>query len=363
MVKRIFHGLVVALVVLLASCSTQQDLTFVKYFAAYKALFIDDGRVLDTGNGDVSHSEGQGYAMLFAVGANDKDTFDALWQWSQRVLQREDKLFSWRYRPCPTHDRACIDDINNASDGEILIAWALLRAADKWDDEDYASAATAIINKVESTLIKDTEQLTLLLPGEVGFEDDSSVQVNLSYWIFPALKDIAQHANQPEKWNQLYTSGLALLAKSQFSQYGLPSDWVRVENSIGNRIGNRVDNNHREEVRLSLDKVISAEYGFNAVRIPLHLAWSGPSTIEQHATLFEPFNAWWEQPKTPATVNLLTEKVADYEMTLGMRAVETAVSHLTQGTEVDWPEINRTTDYYSASLTLLSMLAVMDNPS
>ena len=36
---------------------------------SYKQRFVaTDGRVIDTGNKNVSHTEGQGYAMLFAAG-------------------------------------------------------------------------------------------------------------------------------------------------------------------------------------------------------------------------------------------------------------------------------------------------------
>ncbi|MEG9529489.1 MAG: glycosyl hydrolase family 8, partial [Hyphomicrobiales bacterium] len=40
---------------------------------AYRSRFItDQGRVVDTANGQISHSEGQGYGMLLAVAAGDR---------------------------------------------------------------------------------------------------------------------------------------------------------------------------------------------------------------------------------------------------------------------------------------------------
>ena len=53
-------------------------------------------------------------------------------------------------------------------------------------------------------------------------------------------------------------------------------------------------------------------------------------------------------------------------MSKGMRSVQMAVNSLMKSDEKqrpEWPEINRNMDYYSASLTLLSMLAVLDNAS
>ena len=45
----------------------------------YKARFMmPDGRIIDTANGNVSHTEGQGFAMLLAVANNDRPAFDKL---------------------------------------------------------------------------------------------------------------------------------------------------------------------------------------------------------------------------------------------------------------------------------------------
>src|ERR1700730_19167283 len=69
-------------------------------WATFKRRFIPNGeRVVDTGNNDVSHSESQGWGMLFAESNGDKDTFQKLWQWTSATLQRGDGLFSWRWSP------------------------------------------------------------------------------------------------------------------------------------------------------------------------------------------------------------------------------------------------------------------------
>ena len=65
----------------------------------FKDQFIsDDGRVIDTQQQQISHSEGQGYGMLLAVKFNDQATFKKLWRWSQDNLQiRKDRLFAWKF--------------------------------------------------------------------------------------------------------------------------------------------------------------------------------------------------------------------------------------------------------------------------
>src|SRR5260370_14407026 len=71
----------------------------------YKDRFVtSEGRVVDNANGGISHSEGQGYAMLIAGRLDDRPTFEAICQWTQRhLLIREDGLAAWRWRPPAPH--------------------------------------------------------------------------------------------------------------------------------------------------------------------------------------------------------------------------------------------------------------------
>src|SRR5215469_10711553 len=92
----------------------------------YRLRFITaDGRVIDEDSDPkgVTHTEGQGYGMLLAEAVGDRERFDLLWQWTQNNLRRPDGLFSWKFAACGEQGD-CITDKNNASDGDILIAWA-----------------------------------------------------------------------------------------------------------------------------------------------------------------------------------------------------------------------------------------------
>ena len=70
-------------------------------WSSYKSRFMSsDGRISDTANNNVSHTEGQGYGMLLAVAYNDRATFDLLWQWTRTHLRNpQNDLFYWRYTP------------------------------------------------------------------------------------------------------------------------------------------------------------------------------------------------------------------------------------------------------------------------
>jgi endoglucanase len=92
---------------------------------AFERRFVlAEGRVVDNGNRNVSHSEGQGYGLLGALRADDQATFDRILTWTMNHLTRPaDALFAWRWQPETIPN---VTDLNNATVGDVHIAWALL---------------------------------------------------------------------------------------------------------------------------------------------------------------------------------------------------------------------------------------------
>ena len=135
---------------------------------AFCTRFLEpDGRVVDGGNGGISHSEGQGWGLLCAERAHDRDAFDRMWGWTRRTLARRgDALSSWRWRP--EGAGGLVDDPNNATDGDLMIAWALLRAAQRWPDGDYGGQGVAIARDILRLLVRQVGEETVLLPGARG---------------------------------------------------------------------------------------------------------------------------------------------------------------------------------------------------
>ena len=127
--------IIAALLALLsfAACGADPD------WERFKQAYVEsDGRVMDTGQGRISHSEGQGFTMLFAVHYGDRAAFDRVWQWTKRNLQvRDDALLAWKW------EQGAVTDRNNASDADILVAWALARAAEKWREPEHLALVTA----------------------------------------------------------------------------------------------------------------------------------------------------------------------------------------------------------------------------
>jgi len=227
--KKRYYIFILILVILLSAC--QQSIKIAKYsdWATYKKAFISpNGRVIDTGNHNISHSEGQGTGMLLAETYNDLPCFNRIWTWTRYHLQiRRDHLFAWKWNP-RIHS---ITDLNDATDGDILIAWALLRAYRQWKISSYRYEALRIIRDIRKKLIIKTPWGLILLPGSRGFIKRTGVEINLSYWIYPALKDFANIDKQYE-WNKVINTGLTLLKSARYGRWHLPPDWLFLNNMV-----------------------------------------------------------------------------------------------------------------------------------
>lgn len=209
MKKAITTALLLLILSSLSGCQPPTGIPAKNDWDLYKTLFLqNDGRIIDTGNDNVSHSEGQGYGMLLAVRNGEREAFERIWTWTREHLQvREDRLFIWRRRP----ETALADeDFNNASDGDILIAWALLEATEQWPDIDYRREAAEILDDLKQKLIDSWDGESILLPGVYGFKKTDETVINLSYWIFPAFAAFVDFDPDPV-WPQLTESGQRLL--------------------------------------------------------------------------------------------------------------------------------------------------------
>lgn len=334
-------ALVVMLVLALgvAGCRERVEEPAEDPWRVYRQRFVTpEGRTVDTGNAGVTHSEAQGYAMLLAAAHDDRETFERLWSWTAENLRaRGDRLFAWRWEPGQG-----VTDPNNASDGDLLIAWALLRAGERWGEPRYRAEALAIARELRAEMTRDSAHGLLLLPGEHGFDKPERLTVNLSYWVFPALVELERADPAPE-WRRLIDSGLELLALARFGRWQLPPDWLQVE----------------PELAVAPD--FPPRFGYNAVRIPLYLVWAG---LGEGARL-DPFLDFWDHFDgagfVPPWTDLGDDSVDSYDALPGMHAV-VRLTRAAAGRGDAAEEAGEATpigeqDYYSASLALLARLA------
>lgn len=313
----------------------------------YKSLFMSEqGRIIDSGNNNVSHSEGQGWGMLFAVNNNDQLTFEKLWEWTKTELQiRQDHLFAWRWEPAAEGEQAVhVTDLNNASDGDLYIAWALQRAGEKWNRPDLTTEAVRILQDVRNLLIRQYADQTILLPGINGFEREDHLLLNLSYWIFPAFDEFNRIDPDPA-WTKLRDSGITLIKQARFGQWQLPSDWIALS----------------ANGEISLTSDFPPRFSYDAIRVPLALLWGDitqPELLKPYQSLVEHMHSINSKP---AWVNLQDNSFAPYQASDGINGIILLASATyTDKQSSDLPHVKPDQDYYSASLVMLTRQAVAE---
>jgi endo-1,4-beta-D-glucanase Y len=151
--QRLLFGLFVSVGLMVAwGCSDRrgvEDAFLEDAWAVYIRNYVHpDGYVLDPRrDGGRVTSEGQGYALLRAVWHRDEDAFRRIAAWTRAHLQRPDGLHSWLWAP---EGGGRIVDPNTATDGDMEIAWALLMAAQVFDDAELRARGAEIVRAVRT---------------------------------------------------------------------------------------------------------------------------------------------------------------------------------------------------------------------
>lgn len=311
----------------LTGCSGAQGRPVVDW-PTFKARFMEpSGQIVDNDNGGISHSEGQGYGLLFAVGADDRDGFDQLLRWTEQTLARpEIALYSWRHdprQPDPVADR------NNATDGDLLIALALARAGAKWREARFTDRATAIRRAIATHLVREMGGRTLLMPGIDGFTFADRLTINPCYYIWTALDAFAR-SDPDGPWRRVIADGEALVTAARFGKFQLPTDWIDVSTtgSVSPAAGK------------------PPRFGYDAIRIPLY------AVAANRSTLIAPIRGWWQgypPAAIPAWIDVVSGQVADYTLSPGGLAVASRVLGRPQPATLSL-------GYYAAVLQCLSKL-------
>ncbi|MCF8208936.1 MAG: hypothetical protein K9K38_05970, partial [Rhodoferax sp.] len=247
---------------------------------------------------------------------------------------RDDKLLAWRWTP-----NEGVTDKNNASDADLFVVWALLLAHRQWKHAPYQAQAREMMLALREKLLRKTSRGTILLPGAVGFEKPEGTTVNLSYWVFPALDEIARADPAPE-WQDLKRTGIDLLREGRFGRWGLPADWT-----------------------LLGDKLSPAQvprFGYDAVRIPLYLLWGR----QEKTGLLTPYQDFWRYFKgasfLPAWTQLSDDSIDSYNASLGIRSIAQLTLAYPDITMRQLSALDAAQDYYSSVLLLLTKAALRE---
>ena len=190
----------------------------------YKYTFIEDGRVISRDENNITTSEGQSYAMLRAVWANDHPTFQQVYQWTKKHLMvRGDHLFAWKWQ----HDK------NSASDADTDIALALSLASEKFSMPQYQDDALVIIKDIWAKEVIKIDDKYYLTAGNWSPKEKFPV-IHVGY-LAPYAYELFAQVDHQHPWKALINSSYEILEWIYFTKgYALPPQIVFVNKKSGN---------------------------------------------------------------------------------------------------------------------------------
>lgn len=197
----------------------------------FKQGFLSaDGRVIDVGSADErTVSEGQGYALFFALVANDRAKFDEILRWTENNLAAGDltsHLPAWLWGHAQDGSWRVLDD-NAASDADLWIAYALMQAGALWHERSYTARGAVLARHILEQETATLPGLGLtLLPGPQGFHPNPDEwRVNPSYVPLQVLRGLAAQQPDDARWVRLTASASRVLLET--APHGFAPDWAR----------------------------------------------------------------------------------------------------------------------------------------
>ncbi|MGD1106008.1 MAG: cellulose synthase complex periplasmic endoglucanase BcsZ [Terracidiphilus sp.] len=200
---------------------------------SYSARYIDPetGRVLsgpvsDPSGDQHTTSEGQAYALFFALAANDRSTFDRVLSWTQTNLAAGDlstHLPAWLWGQDKNGAWTVLDP-NSASDADVWIAYSLVEAGRLWNSPADAALGRALMASIAKNEVVNLPGFgSMLLPGPTGFQHGDTWTLNPSYLPLFLFKRLAA-VDPAGPWHAIALNIPRLLQQS--SRHGYAMDWV-----------------------------------------------------------------------------------------------------------------------------------------
>ncbi|WP_170935922.1 cellulose synthase complex periplasmic endoglucanase BcsZ [Pandoraea sp. PE-S2R-1] len=226
----------------------------------FKAGFLsDDGRVVDHSMADQrTVSEGQAYALMFALIANDRATFDKVVDWTINNLAQGDltaHLPAWLWGKKDDGQWGVLDS-NPASDADMWIAYALGEAGRLWNVRRYTALGALVARRIAAEETDFVPGLgRTLLPAPVGFHPEKDLwRLNPSYVPMQVVRRLA--GMFPDSgWPQLIPSSLKQITLTA-PPLGFAPEWAMYRTGHG----------------FQIDPETQGEGSYNAIRVYL---WAG----------------------------------------------------------------------------------------
>lgn len=297
-------------------------------------------------------SESQGYGMYITVLAAQQklDTqseaqFDRLFKYYMAHRGNHSQLMAWQQKYSP-YGKMIDHDENNATDGDLYIAYSLIQASKLYSDKqnEYSKQAHAILSDILKYNYNDNKDILTL--GNWVKSDSDNYNVFRSSDVNPQFFAVFSDFTGDNQWLDLSESMTTKLRTlSTTTKSGLVSDMIDTTNSP---VAKKVTSN---------DDLL---YGYNAIRLPLTLTNSqnkNANIVLEHIMSF--FN---KQGSFKGTYDMNGKVVGDYESPLQANLIHYAASR--DGSESDLvlktkSHINlspTTFSYYTDTLTLISEL-------
>ena len=271
------HLVIALCALLLCACATAPDVAapadtksraldeLSALWSYYKHDYIHDGRVVALDEDGITTSEGQSYAMLRAVWANDHWTFESVWRWTRENLQvRNDRLFAWKWK-------GSVLDENSATDADVDIALALILASRTFSKDEYEQQALEILDDIWKVDVLHVGDRHYVSAGNWAPHERYST-LHVAYFA-PYAYEVFAGVDARHPWQALVTSSYEVLHWLVFEQgVRTPPELVFVDNTSG-------------ELLLAPPGVkTSSHFGYDAVPLFWRLAMD---------------EAWFSRPEEP----------------------------------------------------------------
>lgn len=227
--RKLLVGLSVALLASATQASTSCFSSWPLWEGVQQTMISPEGRVIDASDArHITTSEGQSYALFFALVNNDKALFRRLVQWTENNLAQGDltaHLPAWLWGRTSNNSWDVLDS-NTASDSNLWIAYSLLEAGRLWKARHYTVLGHLLLQRMATEELVDLPEFGYaLLPGKVGFThtEPERWQLNPSY-VPPQLVQRAQQELSDSHWSELAEKTPAFLI--QTAPLGIAPDWV-----------------------------------------------------------------------------------------------------------------------------------------
>jgi len=332
MLNRLFFFLLISILSLEAS------------WDEYKTRFFNEnGRIIDKQNENVTHSEAIGYSMYLALKNQDMKSFTKIYRWYRKnLIKNSCGLISWKWGKNKNGKWQVIDH-NNATDGDLWIAYDNLLAYEMTKNERYKKEAVTLIKNIKKNLLIKNKKKIYLLPACYGYEKKESFEINLSYYLF-FIFDKFFEIDHDKIWQRLKRDGIDLLFKARFTPLELHANWIKI-------------NKKDEKISLSKNNL----FGYDAIRIPLNILMSD---IQNKDLLLHAYKKYIDGMKKMQLVfgvaDLKKGMFSIYNYTYAYLAVYNQIDNyfyqqFSFSKELQELKRRRIDDYYSYSIYLISI--------